>query len=53
MHEIIRVVMNDDDDWQGGLPEVLLQWELVFPKGKSSGTMRIVGYADSPGPSRQ
>lgn len=52
MHELIDKVIHDDDDWKAWLPEVLMQWELVFPKGESYGVMRITGYPDSPGPSR-
>ena len=52
MHELIETVIHDDDEWKDGLPDVLTQWELIFPKGESWGIMRIVGYPESPGPSR-
>jgi hypothetical protein len=53
MHELIEKVIHDDDEWKDGLPDILLHWELIFPKGESWGIMRVVGLADSPGPSRQ
>lgn len=52
IHELIETVIHDDDEWEAWLPKVLTQWELVFPKGESWGIMRIAGYPDSPGPSR-
>jgi len=53
IHELIEMVIHDDDEWKARLPKVLTKWELVFPKGESWAKMRIVGYPASPGPSQQ
>lgn len=52
MHELIQLVMRDDEQWERGIPENLIEWELIFPERESWCTMRIVGYPDWPGTSR-
>jgi hypothetical protein len=44
--------MNDNEQWERGIPERLVEWELIFPERESWCTMRIVRYPEWPGASR-
>jgi hypothetical protein len=54
MDQLIRKVVYDEEDrWRDDLPKELMQWELVFHKGESSGVIYFVGFPEWPGPSRE